>query len=174
MPYAFHVFSLCWNHLVHYLSHIVQKISLHVPNMACALRQPACCVTHFTDQVASEAVAGNYDVLPVPWLPALPSAVIFAVQLWPVEGRPRSVQCWPSESSAFDFMCGQNKFFSSLLFPDRLWGPPGFSFIGHQEHFPRGQREQILNLNAHLFVQPRFKVRGAVPPLTYSSLWRDA
>jgi len=49
--------------------------------MACALRQPACCVTHFTDQVASEAVAGNYDVLPVPWLPALPSAVIFAVQL---------------------------------------------------------------------------------------------
>jgi hypothetical protein len=33
--------------------------------MACALRQFAGCVADCTDQVTSEAVAGNYDVLPV-------------------------------------------------------------------------------------------------------------
>jgi hypothetical protein len=58
MSYAFHVtlFCLCWNPLVYCLSYFIPKISFHMLNMACALRQFAFCVTDCTDQVTPEAV----------------------------------------------------------------------------------------------------------------------
>jgi hypothetical protein len=51
-------------------------------------------------------------------------------------------------------------FLSSLLRPDRLWGPPSLLYSGYRLLFPWG-----VKLTTYLHVVPRLRMRGAIPPL---------
>lgn len=111
---------------------------------------------------------------PVPWLPALPSAVILAVQLRPVAGRPLGQYSAERPNRRHSTSC-MDKINSSLLCCFQtgsrvhLASSPGGTrnfFLGGKETDREAKRKPLCTA--------RLKVRGAVPPLPYTSLWHDA
>jgi hypothetical protein len=59
---------------------------------------------------------------------------------------------------------------TTLLCPDRLWGPPSQPPI----QWVPGERGQDVKLTTHIPLVPSLRMRGAIPPLSHTSAWGGA
>jgi len=77
-----------------------------------------------------------------------------------------------TERSRFDSQQGQWKDpFSKPPRSDRFWSHLS---NGHRRLFSSGKSGRGVKLTTHIYIQPRLRMRGAIPPLPHTSSWCSA